>query len=325
MCTTIAMKSGGLYFGRNMDLEYNFGEQVVLMPRSFPLPFRRVGLVEKHYAVLGMATVRKGYPLYADGMNEKGLCIAGLSFPDNAYYFEEEADGKYNISPFELIPWVLGKCATVAEVRRLMAGSPLVNIPFDSQTPLSPLHWSISDRRESVVMESTREGLQLYDNPADVLTNNPPFPFQLTNLGQYLNLTIQQPQNCFSEKLGIHPFGLGLGCHGLPGDYSPASRFVKAAFLLQQSVAPADETANVSQLFHLLDSVAMPRGSVITQEKKWEITTYSACMNASQGIYYYKTYSNNALTAVDMRRENLDASELREFPLATTQQISWAN
>ena len=325
MCTTIGITTNEFYFGRNMDLEYSFGERVVIMPRRFPLAFRRAGRLESHYAILGMATVAQGFPLYADGMNEKGLCMAGLNFPNNACFFKKEVEGKHNVAPFELIPWVLGQCADISEARSLLADTPLVDIPFSQQMPNAPLHWHIAGRDGSLVLESTKEGIQLYDNPAGVLTNNPGFPYQLTNLGLYLNLTVDRPNNCFSKNLGIDPFGLGLGSHGLPGDYSPTSRFVKAAFLSQNSHCPKDEPGSVSQMFHLLDTVAVARGSVITPEKKWSITTYSACMSAAHGVYYYKTYTNNSLTAIDMHREALDSEELREFPLATTQQVFWAN
>ena len=325
MCTTIGITTNEFYFGRNMDLEYSFGERVVIMPRRFPLAFRRAGRLESHYAILGMATVAQGFPLYADGMNEKGLCMAGLNFPNNACFFKKEVEGKHNVAPFELIPWVLGQCADISEARSLLADTPLIDIPFSQQMPNAPLHWHIAGRDGSLVLESTKEGIQLYDNPAGVLTNNPGFPYQLTNLGLYLNLTVDRPNNCFSKNLGIDPFGLGLGSHGLPGDYSPTSRFVKAAFLSQNSHCPKDEPGSVSQMFHLLDTVSVARGSVITPEKKWSITTYSACMSAAHGVYYYKTYTNNSLTAIDMHREALDSEELREFPLATTQQVFWAN
>lgn len=325
MCTTIGITTNDFYFGRNMDLEYSFGERVVMMPRRFPLAFRRAGRLESHYAILGMATVAQGCPLYADGMNEKGLCMAGLNFPNNACFFKKEVEGKHNVAPFELIPWVLSQCADISEARSLLADTPLVDIPFSQQMPNAPLHWHIAGQDGSLVLESTKEGIQLYDNPAGVLTNNPGFPYQLTNLGLYLNLTVDRPNNCFSRNLGIDPFGLGLGSHGLPGDYSPTSRFVKAAFLGQNSHCPKDEPSSVSQMFHLLDTVSVARGSVITPEKKWSITTYSACMSAAHGVYYYKTYTNNSLTAIDMHREALDSEELREFPLATTQQVFWAN
>lgn len=325
MCTSITMKTQDFYFGRTMDFEFNFNESVVFTPRNYPLTFRKVGQLNRHYAMLGMAAVVDGYPLYAEAVNEAGLCIAGLNFPDNAYYPSTESYKQANISPFEIILWLLGQCASVVEAKALLTDTHLLNVPFKEDVPLTPLHWHIADKHSSAVLESTKKGMELHDNPIGVLTNNPSFDFQMTNLCQYQNLTSSIPQNCFSNALTSLSFGLGVGCFGLPGDFSPASRFVKASYLKLNSVCDKDEASSISQLFHLLDSVAMVRGSVITKEKLCDITTYVCGINADKGIYYYKTYSNSQLTAVDMRREDLDSSHLKKYSLARTQNISWAN
>lgn len=325
MCTSIAMKTNDFYFGRTMDLEYELFDYAVLTPRNYPFVFRKAGVLPKHYALLGMATVSNGFPLYAEAVNEKGLCIAGLNFPDNAWYPPKEDPDYANISPFELIYWVLGKCASVIEAKTLLATTHLVDIPFSENLPLTPMHWHIADSASSITLESTREGMDIYDNPVGVLTNNPSFPFQMTNMCQYLNLTTGCPKNCLSESFHLQPFGQGLGSFGLPGDYSPSSRFVKAAYLNANSVCGSSEQGSVAQLFHLLDSVSLIRGSVMTPDNLYDVTTYSCCINASRGIYYYKTYSNNQLNAIDMNREDLDGAFLKRFPLAKAQQIAWAN
>lgn len=325
MCTSIAMNTEDFYFGRTMDIEYSFNERVVYTPRNYPIPFRRNDTLRRHYAMLGMASVMEGYPLYAEAVNERGLCAAGLNFPDSAYYPPKEDPVKQNVSPFELILWLCAKCASVTDVKQLLASTHLVNIPFNDNLPLTPLHWHIADRERSIVLESTQNGLEIYDNPIGVLTNNPSFDFQTTNLCQYMNLTTTCPQNCFSNIKSLVPFGQGLGSFGLPGDYSPASRFVKAAYLSMNSVCEKDEMSSISQLFHILDSVSMIRGSVVTSEQLYDTTTYACCMNATKGIYYYKTYSNSQLTAVDIHREDLDAEILKTYPLTTEPQIAWAN
>lgn len=325
MCTSIAMNTEDFFFGRTMDIEYSFNENVVFTPRNYPIAFRRSDTLRRHYAMLGMANVMEGYPLYAEAVNERGLCVAGLNFPDNAYYPPGEDPIKQNVSPFELILWLCAKCASVTDAKQLLTSTHLVDIPFNDDLPLAPLHWHIADRERSIVLESTRNGLEISDNPVGVLTNNPSFSFQTTNLCQYMNLTTTCPQNCFSNIKSLVPFGQGLGSFGLPGDYSPASRFVKAAYLSMNSVCEKDEMSSVSQLFHILDSVSMVRGSVITNQKLYDTTTYACCMNATKGRYYYKTYSNSQLTAVDIRRENLDAETLKTYPLVTDPQIAWAN
>ncbi|MBQ8514939.1 MAG: choloylglycine hydrolase [Ruminococcus sp.] len=327
MCTSMAMKNGDFYFGRNMDMSTGFGERVVMTPRNYPFSFRRAGLLKRHYAMIGMAAVAEGYPLYAEAANEKGLCAAGLNFPENAYYSPEERDGKYNLSPFELIPWLLGKCASVEEARSLLAVTHIIAIPFRADIPLTPLHWHIADKSSSLVLEVMKDGLHIHENPVHVLTNNPPFDFQMTNLSQYLNLTVGTPENGFSQCCGVSPFGKGLGSFGLPGDFSPASRFVKAAYLLLHSSCDKDEDSQVSQFFHLLDAVAVPSGSILPdmEQGRRYYTIYSSCMNAEKGIYYYKTYFNNQLTAVCMMPEDYEEEDLKCFPLNGTQQIAWVN
>ena len=265
MCTSIAMKTNDFYFGRTMDLEYSFNECVVFTPRNYPVSFRKAGMMKHHYALLGMASIAEGFPLYAEAVNEKGLCIAGLNFPDNAYYPPEEKKECSNISPFELILWLLGQCATADEVKKLLSTTHLVHIPFSEEIPLSPLHWHIADSETSLVLEMTRNGMEIFDDPMRVLTNNPGFPFQMTNACQYMNLTSGTPSNCFSTDVSLKPFGLGLGSFGLPGDFSPSSRFVKASYLCLNSVCENDESNSFAQFFHLLDAVSMVRGSVLTE------------------------------------------------------------
>ena len=321
MCTSISLKTNDFYFGRNMDIECGFGERVVITPRNYPFYFREAGNMTSHFAIIGMATVIDNYPLYAEATNEKGLCIAGLNFPDTAYYSETFEKEKVNISPFELIPWILGQCETMEQAERLLLQSNLVAIPFSDKIPLVSLHWHIADKDRSVVLECTKEGMHIYENPVHVLTNNPTFDFHITNLAQYLNLTPCTPYNCFSEKVKIEEFGNGMGSIGLPGDFSSASRFIKAAYLRLNSVCECDESSSVSQFFHLLDAVAVVNGSIKIDNEKDYITTYSCCMNADKGIYYYKTYQNSQLNAINMYHEDLESNKIIEFSLKKEQHI----
>lgn len=325
MCTSIALRTKDFYFGRNLDLEYGFGENVVITPRYYPFEFRRTGKMEAHYALIGMAAVQEEYPLYAEAVNEKGLCIAGLNFPRDAWYPAEEAEDKANISPFELPAWLLGQCASVREARALLEETQLVSIPFSDALPLTPLHWHIADRDESIVLEPMRDGMRICENPVGVTTNSPPFEFHRTHLNQYLNLTVSCPVNRFSDRIKLEPFGVGLGGFSLPGDYSPASRFIKAAFLSLNSVSDGSEAGSVAQFFHLLDAVAMPDGIVQTPDGRFEYTRYACCIHADKGIYYYKTYSNNQLTAVKLRNEDLDGRRLVRYEPVCAQQIACQN
>jgi len=323
MCTAISLNTGKHYFGRNLDLAYHYDERVVIAPRNYVFPFRQLPALSSHYAIIGMATITGGYPLYYDATNEAGLSMAGLNFPDNAVY-PPIADGKVNVSPFEFIPWVLAQCETVAQARMLLSRVNLAAIPFSKEIPLSPLHWMIADRESAITVESMADGLHVHDNPIGVLTNNPPFDYHMTNLRNYMALSPSRPRNAFAPGLSLSPYGLGMGAIGLPGDCSPASRFVRAAFTKAHSVCGASEAERISQFFHILSSVRHVRGSVETDDG-YEITVYSSCCNTDDGIYYYTTYENSRITAVDMRRENLDKAALIAYPLLTRQDILLQN
>ena len=320
MCTAINMTTKDHYFGRNLDLEYSYYETVTITPRNYPFIFRKIGKMDTHYAMIGMAYVVDGYPLYYDATNEKGVSIAGLRFAGNAFY-PEEREEKKNISPFELIPWILAQCATMEEVKQLLHQLNLVNVPFSEQLPLTPLHWMISYKKESIVIESTKDGLNVYENNVGVLTNNPPFELQLWNLSNYMGLSRENLQNRFSETIRMEEYSRGMGAIGLPGDLSSASRFVRAAFVLQNSVSGETEEESVGQFFHILSSVEQQRGCVKLDENAYEVSVYSSCCNADKGIYYYVTYDNRQITAIDMWKEDLEGKIVVSYPLIEKQQI----
>ena len=258
MCTALSWNSKDHYFGRNLDLEYGYDEKVVVTPRNYPFHFRRAEVQPQHYAMIGMATMKDGYPLYYEATNEMGLSMAGLNFPGNAVYLSAQTD-KTNIAPFEFIPWILGQSANLNEAKSHLQRLNLVNIPFSPELPLSPLHWLIADRQGAIVAEPMADGLRIYENPVGVLTNNPPLEFHLQNLGQYLNITYAQAENRFSSRFNLTPWSNGMGGLGLPGDYSSASRFVKATFVKLNSPTGQEQEESVSQFFHILSSVEMPR------------------------------------------------------------------
>lgn len=323
MCTAVSYMAGSHFFGRNLDLEHSYIEAVTITPRNYPLHFRKVSSMRHHYAMIGMAAVVDGYPLYYDATNEHGLSMAGLNFPGNAVY-QAQKNNVDNITPFEFVPWILGHCKTIPEVRQKLSHINLVSIPFNNELPLSPLHWMISDKTETIVVEPMESGIVIYDDPVGVLTNNPPFPYHMHNLCNYLNLTHKEPTNRFTDKIELKAYSRGLGSFGLPGDLSSASRFVKAAFTKLNSISDGTENSDVSQFFHILGAVTQQRGCVKVGNG-FERTVYSSCCNTDRGIYHYTTYENNQITAVDMHRENLDSDKLYCFPLITDQQIRFEN
>lgn len=317
MCTSISFSRPALY-GRNLDLDVSFGEQIAIAPRELPFHFHHNASLERHFAMVGMANIAGEVPLFAEAVNEKGLYMAGLNFPGYAHYFPDTVCEMKRIAPYELIPLVLGTCSTAAEARQLLENIRLTAIPFAPGYPLAPLHWHIADQTTSFVAEPMQDGLRIYENPVGVLTNNPPFPFHMMNLNNFQMLSPHQPENHFSSKLELHPYGQGMGAMGLPGDSSPMSRFVRTAFLKMNAVFTEDCGENVTQFFHILDAAAMVRGTVVTPENRYDETIYSCCIDAEKLIYYYKTYESGRICAVRLTEEACCGSELRVFSLERT-------
>lgn len=322
MCTAITFSRKDFFFGRTLDLERVYGEEVVISPRNFPLPFLQRPSLDRHHAIIGMAHVSDGYPLYYDAVNEAGLCMAGLNFPGFAQY-KASAEGKENVASFEFIPWVLGMCGSVEDVRRLLPRLQLTGTPFSPELPTAQLHWIIADRRACMTVEALAGGIRVHENPVGVLTNSPPFDQQMFQLRNFMHLSPNPAHNHFSPEVELKPYSRGMGAIGLPGDLSSQSRFVRAAFTKLNSLCT--EEGSVSQFFHILDSVSQTRGCCRLQDGSCEITQYTSCCNASQGIYYYTTYGNRRISAVDLHREDLEGDRLFRFPLVIGEDIRFLN
>lgn len=322
MCTAATYCNGDFYFGRNLDYEFSYGEHVTIMPRNYPIRLHG-GALDRHYAMIGMAHIQNDYPLYYDAVNEKGLCIAGLNFVGNAVY-PPVTQGVASVPQYALIPWLLGTCATVAEAHNALTRVVVDNTPFAPELPCAQLHWLVADRSGCIVVEATADGLHVYDDPAGVLTNNPPFPQQLAALRNYTRLSPSQPPADFGG-VPVTLDSRGMGALGLPGDLSSGSRFVRAAFTKLHSVCGESEADCVGQFFHIMETVSQTRGCCEVAPGEFERTIYTSCWNAARGIYYYTTYGNRRITAVDLHREPLDGTALRRYPMLTAEDILMQN
>lgn len=285
MCTAITYQSSDFYFGRNLDLDISYGEKVTVMPRNFCFPIKCMPDLTEHYAMTGMAVTAEGCPLFFEATNEKGLSMAGLNFPGNAFYGEPK-NGRLNLAPYELVPWLLGKCACLSEVKKELKKLNVVNIPFSESYPLSPLHWIISDRNGSVTVESMTDGLKIYDNPWGVLANNPPFDYHLISTERFMLLKTT-----------------------LPGDFSSETRFIRAAYLKEKSSPKKSEDESVSSFFRILALVSVPEGCV-TKKGRPHYTRYSSCCNTDKGIYYYNNCDSYKIEKVNMRGFDLNSDRL---------------
>ena len=325
MCTAATYKTKDFYFGRTLDYEFSYGDEITITPRNYSFHFRHSDKVlNSHYAIIGMAHVAGDYPLYYDAINEKGLGMAGLNFVGNAVYAEPVSE-KENVAQFEFIPWILSQCATLEEARQKLSVMNLTNTQFSEMFPCAQLHWILADASGCIVIESMKDGLHIYDNPVGVLTNNPPFPQQMFQLNNYQGLSPKQPKNTFAPGLELQSYSRGMGALGLPGDLSSQSRFARVAFTRAHSISGDSEEESVSQFFHILGSVDQQRGCCEVAEGKYEITIYTSCCSAETGTYYYTTYENHQITAVDMKKEALDSDSLICYPMILKGEIRRQN
>lgn len=296
MCTVLTYRSGDLYYGRTLDYHRSFGEAVCVMPRRYPLDFRHAPGMKCHYAWIGMASSLGSEPLFYDGVNEKGLAGAALRFADSAVY--HPADGAVdNVASFEVIPWILGQCATLEEARRLLFRIRVTDESYSEALPPSPLHWFFADKTGALVLESTAEGTRVYDDPPGVLTNEPPFPQQLAELARRKEL---------------------------PGDLSSPARFLRAAAAVKGTAKEAGKAA-ILRCFHMLDTVRQVRGLGEIRDGMPSATLYAAVCNMNRGIYCYETEENRTPTAVNLSAEDLAGSRPVLYPLLRSPQILWQN
>ena len=321
MCTAMTFNADSFYFGRTLDYDFPFDNEIVLIPRNHSLEFTNSLSVKSHSAIIGNGIIKDGFPLLFEGANESGLCIAALNFSGNALYnkFQET---KENIASFEFITYILSTCISVSGVHTKLLNANITDSAFGGELPASPLHFLIADKKDCITVESTKEGLKIYENPVGVLTNDPTFNMQLFSLNNYTFLSVYNSQNKVFGGFEAKSYSRGMGALGLPGDYSSNSRFIRTAFIKNHLSIKED---NVGQFFHALDSVSIPSGVVITENGKEQETQYACCIDASRLIYYYVTKENRRICAVNLQNENLDGEDIITYPLIKTQEINRQN
>lgn len=313
MCTGVRFidNNGGMYFGRNLDWSVPYGQKVVITPRGYKYNSAFLGEISmRGGAIIGMAIVAENTPLYFDCANESGLAIAGLNFPGYAQYAETAVDGKTDVAAYEFPLWVVANFTTVAEVEKALKEVAIVAKPINEQYPVSQLHWIIGDKERSIVVEYTANGMEIFHNDVDILTNQPGYGWHQENLRNYMNLFAQMPKEVKWGKAKMTAFGSGSLMRGLPGDYYSPSRFVRVAYLNTHYPVKSTEEENVSRLFHTLTGVAMIDGAAQMGDGKCELTIYTGGYSAPAKTYYYNTYENPAIQKVAMSDYDLDTAEL---------------
>lgn len=290
MCTAIRYGAAMPFFGRTLDYHRSFGETVTVMPRRYPLVWVEGGREDAHYSVIGMTAdlnFSGGYPLFYDGVNEKGLAMAGLNFTQSAVYVGAH-EGKRGVAVHEVIPYILGKCASVDEAREALSDVRITDVPFGfsngKKMPSARLHWMLADQKESMVVESVREGLMCYPNPVGVLANEPPFPVQLA------------AREKRSEK------------EPLPMDFSSPSRFLRGSAALAEALDDSRE-GGAEDFFRIMAAVSLPWEGTLRQNGVRWFTLYTCCMALTEGRYLCAPRGTAHVLSAALSEENVDGTE----------------
>ena len=312
MCTGIRFtdNEGNMYFGRNLDWSCSYGEGVLITPTGY-VPASPFGAIQSiKHPVIGMGIVQENVPLYFDCANDLGLAVAGLNFPGYAQYAPEAIEGKSNIAAYEFPLWVTTQFETVEQVKDALEGAAIVDKPINDRFPSSLLHWIVGDATQSIVVEYTEAGMQVFDNDLDVLANQPGFAWHAENVRNYLNVTPDVPGPLCWRTARLSAYGSGGGMRGLPGDYYSPSRFVRAAYLNAQYPQKDTEEENVSRLFHTLAGVAMIDGAARMTDGQFERTVYTGGVSCRTNTYYYSTYDDPSIRAVALADYDTEGTQL---------------
>ncbi len=312
MCTGVRFNddAGNMYFGRNLDWSTPYGQKVVITPREYRYKSAFLGEMANSPALIGMGIIAENTPLYFDCANEWGLAVAGLNFPGYAKYAPDAVDGKTNIAAYEFPLWVALNFKTVDEVEKALPSVAIVAKPINDQYPVSQLHWIIGDAKRSIVVEYTENGMEIFKNDVDILTNQPGYGWHKENLRNYMNLFPQMPKEVKWAKAKMTAFGSGSLMRGLPGGFYSTDRFIRVAYLNTHYPMQNDEASNVSRLFHTLTGVAMIDGGAAMGDGTYEKTIYTGGYSTRTKTYYYNTYEDPAIQSVSLSDHNLDSSEL---------------
>ena len=319
MCTAISFNVSHHLFSRTLDLESSYGERVVCTPRRFQLKFRHEKPQIEHYSIIGVGQLVDNTPLYYDAFNESGLAAAALNFPKNAVYFDKNP-AFINVASYELISFVLSRCANLSEAVALLDRINITSDSFSDELTATPLHWIFADKSGAITVESVSGGLKIYENRLGVITNSPEFSYHLLHTSDFMSLDSSQPKNKISPTVNLSYYSGGLGALGLPGDFSSASRFIRAVFLKNHSVCD-----DISHAFHIMDSLSVPKGAVIREDNKPFMTVYTSVADTVGRVYYFTTAQSRRIRAVLMSEALMNSDAISVFEMNEEEKIFYIN
>ncbi|MEJ0091996.1 MAG: choloylglycine hydrolase family protein [Methylocella sp.] len=309
-CTGIRLiaADGGVVPGRTLEFGFDLQSDVVIIPKqttitgSTPDGGKGIAYTTK-YGMLGANAV--GLPDIIDGINDQGLYVGLFYFPGYASYQQQTKENTpRGMAPHEYGNWLLGNFASVDEVKANFANVVLLPVVLEAIKQAPPVHFVVHDRSgKSVVIEPVEGGLKIYDNPLGVVTNSPTFDWHMTNLRNYVNLSATNVPPIQLSGLKIVQFGQGSGLHGLPGDYTPPARLVRAVAFSQSALQPATAPEAVLQAFHILNAFDIPLGSVRDQDQsaaQGEYTLWTSVADLKNLKWYFRTFNDQSIRSVDL-------------------------
>lgn len=324
-CTNIIVKAtdGSIVTARSMEFATNFHSRIIAVPRgqsyTGTLPDGSPGMRwQTNYGFVGADGL--GLPHVTDGINEHGLAVSLLYFPGFADYGTlTDQDKTKALAPWEFNTWVLSSCMSVQDVIDKLASVRIAPVAHELVGTIVPAHYAITDvAGRSIVIEPTNGSLKIFENSVGVLTNAPTFDWHLINLSNYVNL---HPDDVHSMKLGNATFqrlGKGIGLHGLPGDPTPPSRFIRAALFRNWALPPQNSEQAVLQAIHLINPFFIPQGISAAMSEAapmYELTQWETFADLTNKKYYYRTYNNQNIRVVNLNKINFDAQTIKAYPM----------
>lgn len=331
-CTGILMQAenGSAVNGRTLEFGIELDTNVAVIPRNMEFfgktPLGKGLAYKSKYAAVGAFCFDD--IVIMDGMNEKGLTAAAFYFPHFASYAKVTNENQAKaLSPADFPHWILTQFATLDEVKAALNSvviAPTVLNGWGNEPP--PMHYIVYDQKgKSIVIEPLEGTLKVYENELGVITNSPTFDWQVTNLNNYINLSPVNVDTNQLRGLKLFVFGQGTGMIGLPGDFTPPSRFVRAAFFSSAALPVATSDLAVDQTFHILNQFDIPLGVVRqkTQGKMaYDYTMLTSVKNPETLEYFYRSYQDQAIQFVDLRQFDFNATAIKKMEIAGKQKKS---
>jgi choloylglycine hydrolase len=329
-CTGIRLvaRDGSIIRARTLEFASDLHSDLVIIPRGqrfAGVQGSKLGL--KWTGKYGFAGANAlGLPVVIDGVNEKGLSAGILYFPGCARYkaVTDAEEGRV-LAPWDVVTYTLSTCATVGEAAEALRKAVVGDVALKEWGIVPPVHFIFADAAGgSLVVEYTVDGFKCHENPLGVLTNSPAFDWHMTNLRNYGGLSADNASPLKIGDLTLTGFGQGSGMRGLPGDFTPPSRFVRAVAFSGTALPAPKAEDGVEQAFHILNQFDIPKGSVREKHEGREISEYTQWTSAADCTnkrFYIRTFQNSRIRMIDLGRCNLDAKEIVTIKLVSPESI----